>query len=603
MKQKIKAFSSVQRVFTVVRTLFPVAARKFPLFFPLEALKTLCGVLMPFLGVFITPVIINMLQERRSFEEMIPPALVLILGEMLLNAVRQLAVWKLNKYQERIGNYFTELTGAYAMELDFQLTEDKQALDQLEKANTGMSWYSGGVYGISEQLFMLAGNLMKIGGFTAVIAVHAPLLLAVICLYVMANGYLTVKSNKVELTAYKKLSAVNRLFSYFGWSIVDFRYGKDVRLYDGADMLVEKWDKNQKISRDTWMWQADGTLKYDAIATVLSVVRMAFTYGYSAILAISGAFGLGTFTQMIESAGGLDSTMGGFVGNVTELIKRCNYAWEFVLFTRYPKALARGERPVKKGLHSIEFQNVVFSYPGSDTRVLDGVSFTVQPGEKISMVGLNGAGKTTLVKLLCRLYDPTAGRILLDGHDIREYDLEQYMLLFAPVFQDFKLFGFTVAENICLKDEKEITPQERRLAEALMERAGLKEMTEKLSKGMDTRIFKVFDEGGVEPSGGEQQKLAIARALYKDAPVVILDEPTAALDPIAEYEIYRQFDALVENRTAFYISHRLSSCRFCDHIAVFSGGRVAEWGTHAELVNRPGGIYAAMFEAQAQYYR
>ena len=177
------------------------------------------------------------------------------------------------------------------------------------------------------------------------------------------------------------------------------------------------------------------------------------------------------------------------------------------------------------------------------------------------------------------------------------------MKQFSPVFQDFKLFGFSVCENITLKDRENLDEKDRRCVSGLLKQAGLDKFAEKLDSGEDTKLFKYMDEEGIEPSGGEQQKLALARALYKDAPVIILDEPTAALDPVAEYEIYKQFNSLIQDKTAFYISHRLSSCRFCDHIAVFSEGRVAEYGTHEELVNIPDGIYAGMFEAQAQYYR
>ena len=177
------------------------------------------------------------------------------------------------------------------------------------------------------------------------------------------------------------------------------------------------------------------------------------------------------------------------------------------------------------------------------------------------------------------------------------------MKQFSPVFQDFKLFGFSVSENVTLKDRENLDEKDRLRVSDLLKQAGLEKFADNLDKGEDSKLFKYMEEDGIEPSGGEQQKLALARALYKDAPVIILDEPTAALDPIAEYEIYKQFNSLIQDKTAFYISHRLSSCRFCDHIAVFSEGRVAEYGTHDDLVNVPDGVYAAMFEAQAQYYR
>ena len=212
-------------------------------------------------------------------------------------------------------------------------------------------------------------------------------------------------------------------------------------------------------------------------------------------------------------------------------------------------------------------------------------------------MGLNGAGKTTFIKLLCRLYDVTEGEILIDGVNIKEYDQEEYRRLFAVVFQDFQLFAFSMRENIALCCEAD----DDRINEVLKQ-SGLYGDVQKLEHGLDTTLFKSFDEKGTEFSGGQKQKTAISRALYKNAPIVILDEPTAALDPVAEYDIYRQFNTLVGGKTAIYISHRLSSCKFCDKIAVFAEDTIKEYGTHDELADIRGGIYSEMFAAQAQYY-
>jgi len=587
----------------IIKLMFPVAAKRFPLFFPLEALKTLCDILMPFIAIFVTPLIIDELVGGKDLTRLFVYAGILILGECLLTVIRQLSVNQLSKYKERLDNYFTQLISEHAMGLDYQLTEDKKLLDQLEKTNTGMSWYSEGVYGISEQVFTFVGNVVKIIGLVTVIALHAPLLLAVILLCVCLNAFLMRLSSKVELKAFERLSKVNRMFGYYGWEMVDFRFGKDIRLYDASGMLLNKWDGFGEESFQGWKWQADTTRKYSLLQSALAVFQTAFTYGYTALKTIGGVFSLGIFTQMVGAAESLFNTLGGIAYNITELLKRSNYAYEYVVFMNYPEAMSKGSKPVSDGEHRIEFRNVSFAYPGTEKKVLDGVNLTVEKGERLSIVGLNGAGKTTLIKLLCRLYDPTDGQILLDGTDIREYDYDQYMKQFSPVFQDFKLFGFTVSENVTLKGRESLDEKDRLRVSDLLKQAGLEKFADNLDKGEDSKLFKYMEEDGIEPSGGEQQKLALARALYKDAPVIILDEPTAALDPIAEYEIYKQFNSLIQNKTAFYISHRLSSCRFCDHIAVFSEGRVAEYGTHDELVNVPDGVYAAMFEAQAQYYR
>lgn len=593
----------LKKIIAVIRTLFSTAARKYPMFFVMEGLKTLISILQPFLGILVTPLLVDELCNARSVERIVQYVAIIVVGECLLQTAASWLDTVLQKYQQRLDNYFAMQLGMHSMGLDFQLTEDKKALDQLEKAKTGMAWYSGGVYGIAEQVFMFCGNCFKIGGFVTLIVVNAPVLLAVILVYALIGLFITNKCNKIELAAYGSLSKLNRLFSYFGWEIVDFRYGKDIRLYQARELMLHKWKTNTDASIGVWRQQGDSTYPYQILRSAADVVRQLITYAYVGILAIRKVFSIGIFTQMIATAGALDATLGGLTWNITELIKRCNYAYEYVLFMEYPEAIPKGTAHVEKKQHRIEFRNVAFSYPGTDKKVLDGINITVEPGEHLSIVGLNGAGKTTFIKLLCRLYDPTSGEILLDGKNIKDYDYAEYMEQFAPVFQDFKLFGFTMGENVLLKETELQTPEERQKLDALLKQVELDGMVGKLSKGADTTLFKMFEEDGVEPSGGEQQKLAIARALYKNAPVIILDEPTAALDPIAEYEIYRQFHTLVGDKTAFYISHRLSSCRFCDRIAVFSDGKIAEYGSHDELAAVPGGIYAKMFEAQAQYYR
>ena len=270
---------------------------------------------------------------------------------------------------------------------------------------------------------------------------------------------------------------------------------------------------------------------------------------------------------------------------------------QFLKLLEYPVALEKGDKAVTGETHVIEFSHVSFKYPRSEQYVLKDINLKITSGEHLSVVGLNGAGKTTFIKLLCRLYDVTEGEILIDGVNIKEYSEEEYRKLFAVVFQDFQLFAFSLKDNIALGDTAEDAEINR-----VLELAGFYEDAQKLPEGLDTMLYKSFDEKGTELSGGQQQKTAIARALYKDAPIVILDEPTAALDPVAEYDIYRRFDTLVGGKTAIYISHRLSSCKFCDRIAVFAENTIKEYGTHEELVDKKNGIYAELFAAQAQYY-
>ena len=586
----------MHKITSVIKVLFRQTAKKYPVFFVLKTVRMLVVVAMPFISLFISPLIVDEIVGDRDVNRLITLAALLIGLEVIFQLLNDLCTNYANRYSTRIERYFDILIGRHVMELDFQLTEDKEALEQIEKARTGMSWYSGGVDGISDQFFQFVGNVIKAAGFITILAMYAPILLVVMVVYSCVNALFMYKCNKVGIEAFAKLSKVNRLFSYFGWAIVEPRYGKDIRLYDAVGMMLDSWKENTRKSNSHWKWQGDTNFPFMLASEYLSLGRSIFAYFYVALLAIRKIISVGTFAQLIAAESGLDYAIGGIVQNVTELIKRCNYAYEYVVFMDYPWALTKGTRPIEKKQHEIEFRHVSFAYPKTERKVLDDVNIKIAPGEHLSIVGLNGAGKTTFIKLLCRLYDPTEGEILVDGVDIREYDYDQYMEQFAPVFQDFKLFAFSVKENIAFTDDTaDIT--------ALTDRVGLHDFVTGLDKGADTNIFKFFDEEGVEPSGGEQQKIAIARALCKDAPVVILDEPTAALDPIAEYEIYKQFNSLVGGKSAFYISHRLSSCQFCDRIAVFSDGHIAEYGTHAELEKIEGGIYAEMFEAQAKYYK
>ncbi len=567
-------------------------------YFVFSALNVIFSALQPFANILLMPMLIDTLVNDRDFKKAAVIGTVMVISGVLISCLASCTTIHLEKYADYFLNMETEQASRLCMEIDFTLTEDKDALDQIQKAREGIAW-SGGAHEIAKGFFTILSNVIKLLGVITVIIFAAPVLLAVIAVLLAVSALINNKKNKIDIKFFKELAKRNRIYDYIEWQLDQFRFAKDIRLYDAADMMMTNAGNNYERLRQDQEKTSYEKYSLDIADAGTNSLRDFATYLYLGILAITGKITVGTFSQLISAAGTLSSSIQAIILGVQDIVKRSGYMCEFIKFMEYPPALEKGDRKISdiKGGHEIEFRNVTFSYPHTNVQVLKNVSIKLKSGEKLSVVGLNGAGKTTFIKLLCRLYDVDSGEILLDGVNIREYDYEEYMKLFSVVFQDFMLLAFSAQDNILLGEKGNAEE-----VDELFRKTGILDKINSLPKGKDTMMFKMFDKEGVELSGGEQQKMAIARALYKNAPVVILDEPTAALDPVAEYDIYRQFNDLVHGKTAVYISHRLSSCKFCDHIAVFSGGTIKEYGTHDELVRRHDGIYAEMFKAQAQYY-
>jgi len=332
-------------------------------------------------------------------------------------------------------------------------------------------------------------------------------------------------------------------------------------------------------------------------------LQAALAYGYVALRVLTNTFGprigLGSFTMYVNAAINFSQTTTKLGETITMTLQMLEYLDPFMEFVSLPEAKEYGgELKMEDEINSISFKNISFKYPGNDKYVLKDISFDINAGEKISIVGLNGAGKTTLIKLLCRLYEPNSGEIFVNGHNIYDYEYESYMEKIAVIFQDYKLFAFTIGENITCEEYSE----DENITE-LIEEVGLGEKISSLPKGLNSLMGKAYDNEGIELSGGEEQKVAIARALYKDAPLIILDEPTSALDPLAEAEIYEHFNSMVENKTAIYISHRMSSSTFSDRILLIENGGVVDFDSHANLMKKEDSLYYKLFMAQAVNYQ
>ena len=379
---------------------------------------------------------------------------------------------------------------------------------------------------------------------------------------------------------------------------------RDIRIYR-QDRTAERVFRELDVQNKEKKGNAFRMSLYPALASACIGLGSAFCWVYVVMKAFLGAFGVGNIVQYIGALDKLANGIGELMFMFTDNEVYCMHLQSLFEYLDMPNRKYEGSLPVEKRAfceqgdmeYEIEFCDVSFRYPGADRFALRHVSMKFRVGRRLALVGMNGSGKTTFIRLLCRLYDPTEGEIRLNGIDIRKYNYDEYLSLFSVVFQDFRLFSLPLGENVAASSDYDGERVKKCLAEA-----GFRDRLVKMPGGLATCLYRDYDTQGVEVSGGEAQKIALARALYRNAPFIVLDEPTAALDPIAEAEIYTRFNDMVGDRTAIYISHRLSSCRFCDEIAVFDDGRVVRQGTHEELLAEGRGKYYELWNAQAQYY-
>ena len=375
---------------------------------------------------------------------------------------------------------------------------------------------------------------------------------------------------------------------------------KDLRIYGQQKIILEDTEKSAERMKQGEKAQTRLFVRKQLIGRSFSDLSGLLVYLFTGLRAYAGVISVGGVVTYASSILQFSKAAARLADSMGYMKQVALYARDYGEYMDLGKGKKQGVKKLEEpgeGELSVEFEHVSFRYPGSEEYVLRDLNLKLDIGKRMAIVGKNGSGKTTFIKLLCGLYDVTEGCIRVNGVDIREYDHQEYCKLFFFFFQDFKLFSFPLGENIAGNTQAD----EGRVKDAL-ERAGLGELPEKLEDGIYTYVDREFDDTGVVFSGGEKQKIAIARAIYKDAPFVIMDEPTAALDPLSECEVYAGFDKIAGGKTAIYISHRLASCRFCQDILVFDGGRVVQRGSHFEL-EKEEGLYREMWNAQAQYYQ
>ena len=594
--------------------IFSLVWKSGPLFLILMCFIALFNGTMPLVGALLSQRILNELQEiitRSAAGESF--TLAAFWGSLVLVLLIYYFLYRIfHKVIARISHAVNRLAGERvvhhvklrimhkAQELDLSSFDIPAFYEKLENANREAG---NRPISILNATFEIISTLISLIGYIIILARPLPLATLAIIAMAIPSTVVNFIYRRRTFTYMRRSSTDRRKMNYFSDLAVNKDLAKELRIFDLGDELVDRYESSferyygglrRLIVREN-IWQI--------VFAVLSAVLNCFFFAMIAYGVFKGDFRIGDYSLY---TGALTS----IATNVSTLITTSATVYEGTLFIdnllsffrekpRVVPRIAEPHSPARGVAHTIELRHVSFAYPGTETRVLEDISLSFRPGETVALVGLNGAGKTTLIKLITRLYDPTEGEILLDGRDLRDYDIKELHALFGLIFQDFGKYAVSFGDNIRFGNlKKEGSPDAIRTAAEQANVAGLADI---LPDGYDTQLMRYFDRNGIELSGGQWQKLSVARAFYSNADILILDEPTASLDPMAEQEIFRRFDELRGDKTTLFVSHRLSSATIASKIVVLEDGRVVEEGTHRELMEK-NGKYALLFHTQAKRY-
>lgn len=558
---------------------------------------------MSYIWSFIGKLVIDMIQASAGGGDIMP----LVKLVAATTAAELLIMWLNTVSTVKTGLGFTYVRLmiikeriAKTLDMDYEALETPEMLDRLQKAKRATAGDWQGVQGMMTYMQVLFTQIISIIIAIIIMTSFDPLIILVIAVlsYIQFLYFEHIrKKDKKEM--WDAMMPHWRKLEYMENVTTDFSYAKDIRLFGMKKFLAKKQKDVYDEELRHWIKSRQYWIYNSIFSHGISLVRQLIITGWLVYSVIAKDLSIGNFTLYLASAGAFSNAINEVLSALSALRERSAHTDDYRSFMDIPGDSGKDTIPVPKAdKYVFTFENVSFKYKGQEKYALKNLNITVAAGEKLAVVGLNGAGKSTFIKLLLRLYDVTEGRILMNGTDIRRFDRAEYYRLFSPAFQDVTVFAFPMAENVSMSPPDET---DKNKAEKCVREAGLGDKMDKLEKGIDTELLKVLYDDGVDLSGGEKQKLALARALYKGSDVIVLDEPTAALDALAEYRLYKSFNGLVGNRTAVYISHRLSSTRFCDRVAMFKDGEMTETGTHEELMAK-NGDYAEMFRVQAQYY-
>lgn len=570
-----------------------------PIFKLLIPIGIICAPMMNYLWTFISKFIIDMITGEKDWES--------LLWIMALVTAVQIIFTMLNTWYYSKWSYFIPVRfrmmvekNRKAMTIDFRNIEDSDVLDCYQKAGNACGGNTQGIEGMMRQIVNLLMNLaVAIVGLIILGTMNIGIVLIMAALAAVTFVVRNKTGAKAKREVWDPLAPWWRKNNYLSNLTSDFSAAKDIRMFGLSDWLTEKFRQEKKVRMEAQKTNAKIWIHASNFTSLCFALSQVMVYAWLLYMVVKGGITLGNFSLYLASSTTFYNHIRQIMDNTADLLQRSREVDDWRSFLDLDGGNPDEGRPVPPmESYEFEFRNVSFQYPKAEKYALKNLSLTLKAGERLAVVGLNGAGKSTFIKLLLRLYEPTEGEIFLNGVNVKEYSKTSYYRIFAPVFQDVNLFAFPLAENVSMKAPENT---DRKFSEKCLMDAGLEEKIKELPKGIDAEILKVIYDDGTDLSGGEKQKLALARALYKDAPVVVLDEPTAALDALAESRLYSDFDKLIGGKTAVYISHRLSSTQFCSRVAMFRDGGLVECGTHHALLEK-GGAYAEMFHIQAQYY-
>lgn len=485
-------------------------------------------------------------------------------------------------------------------ETSYPNIRDPKVLKLKEQAGAAVGGNSDAGEHIWKTLTQLLTNLIGFVIYLILLTNLNGFLILVVIATSMIGFFATRYINEWEYRHKEEKEIYEKELSYYKQRAFALDFAKDLRIFGLGTWLRELQNKALKTCEAFITRREKAYLWANVVDVTMSLLRNGVAYAFLIWQTLEQGLPASEFLLYFTAVSGFTTWITGILSTFSQLHKESIALSHVQEYLDLPEQFKfdDGITPPKADGYMLTLENVTFRYPGTETNILENVNLTIHPGEKLAIVGLNGAGKTTLVKLLCGFYDPTEGRVLLNGQDIREFNRRQYYELFSAVFQDFSIMDTTVAEAV----SQTAVGTDMGKVDLCLEKAGLTEAISKFPEGINTHIGRQVYLDGVMLSGGQTQRLMLARALYKDGPILVLDEPTAALDPIAENDIYMKYNEMTAGKTSVFISHRLASTRFCDRILFIADGGIAEEGTHEELIAM-NGAYAALFEVQSRYYR